>query len=80
MLYHASVTDNEDNRRPKDNSARSAARCATAETLMRLVGRISREDADELIRIIDECCGRVDADEWGSIQNPSREPLNQFGA
>lgn len=37
---------------------------ATAETLMRLMGRISREDADEIIRIIDDCCGRVDANEW----------------
>jgi hypothetical protein len=37
---------------------------ATAETLMKLMGRISREDADEMIRIIDECCGRVDANEW----------------
>jgi len=37
---------------------------ATAETLMKLMGRISREDADEMIKIIDECCGRVDANEW----------------
>jgi len=37
---------------------------ATAEALMRLMGRISREDADEMINIIDKCCGRVDANEW----------------
>ena len=37
---------------------------ATAETMMRLMGRISREDGDEMIRIIDECCGRVDPNEW----------------
>ena len=39
-------------------------RGATAETLMKLMGRISRTDADEMIRIIDDCCGRVDASEW----------------
>jgi hypothetical protein len=39
-------------------------RGATAETLMKLMGRISREDADEMIRIIDDCCGRVDTNEW----------------
>jgi hypothetical protein len=37
---------------------------ATAETLMRLMGRIRREDADEMIKIIDNCCGRVDTNEW----------------
>lgn len=37
---------------------------ASAETLMKLMGRISREDAEELTRIIDDCCGRVDANEW----------------
>jgi hypothetical protein len=37
---------------------------ATSETLMRLMGRISREDADEMVKIIDDCCGRVDANEW----------------
>jgi len=37
---------------------------ASAETLMKLMGRISREDADEMIRIINDCCGRVDASEW----------------
>jgi hypothetical protein len=41
-----------------------APRGATAETLMKLMGRISREDADEVIKIIDDCCGRVDANEW----------------
>jgi hypothetical protein len=41
-----------------------APRGATAETLMKLMGRINREDADEVIRIIDDCCGRVDANEW----------------
>jgi len=39
-------------------------RGATAEALMKLIGRISRKDADEMIRIIDDCCGRVDASEW----------------
>jgi hypothetical protein len=42
----------------------TATRGASAETLLRLMGRISREDADELIRIINDCCGRVDANEW----------------
>jgi hypothetical protein len=37
---------------------------ASAETLMKLMGRISRDDADEMIRLIDECCGRVDSNEW----------------
>jgi hypothetical protein len=37
---------------------------ATAETLMKMIGRISREDADELIRAIDEGCGGIDANEW----------------
>ena len=46
---------------PKDKSKPEGA---TAETLMKLMGRISREDADEMIRIIDECCGQVDANEW----------------
>ncbi len=39
-------------------------RGATAEALMKLMGRISRDDADEMIRIINDCCGRVDASEW----------------
>jgi hypothetical protein len=39
-------------------------RGATRETLLGLMGRISREDADEMIRIIDECCGRVDPNQW----------------
>jgi hypothetical protein len=37
---------------------------ASAETLMKLMGRISREDADEVIQIINGCCGRIDANEW----------------
>jgi hypothetical protein len=44
--------------------ATSRSRGASAEALMRLMGRISREDADELTQIIDDCCGRVDANEW----------------
>ena len=48
--------------RPRE--AASAERGATAETLMKLMGRISQEDADEMIRIINDCCGRVDASEW----------------
>lgn len=39
-------------------------RGATAETLMKLMGTINRDDADEMIRIINDCCGRVDASEW----------------
>lgn len=39
-------------------------RGATPEALMRLMGRISKDDADEMIRIINDCCGRVDASEW----------------
>ncbi|HXZ14133.1 MAG TPA: hypothetical protein VEG64_17235 [Candidatus Sulfotelmatobacter sp.] len=41
-----------------------AERGASAEALMKLMGRISREDADEMTRIIDDCCGRADASEW----------------
>jgi hypothetical protein len=48
--------------RPRE--AARTQRGAGAETLLRLMGRISREDADEMIRIIDDCCGRVDASEW----------------
>lgn len=48
----------------KEERTASKSRGASAETLMKLMGRINREDADELIRIIDDCCGRVDADEW----------------
>ncbi|HVB88028.1 MAG TPA: hypothetical protein VNK23_15310 [Candidatus Dormibacteraeota bacterium] len=47
---------------PGEETAKN--RGATAETLMKLMGRISREDADEMIRIIDDCCGHVDANEW----------------
>jgi hypothetical protein len=51
--------------RPAEGSqAREQARGASAETLLKLMGRISREDADELVKIIDNCCGRVDANEW----------------
>ena len=49
---------------PKEQAGASKSRGASAETLMKLMGRISREDADEIIRIIDDCCGRVDANEW----------------
>ncbi len=51
-------------KRPDAHEPGTAPRGATAETLMKLMGRISREDADEVIRIIDDCCGRVDANEW----------------
>jgi hypothetical protein len=47
-----------------ESSGHAQSRGATAETLMKLMGRISREDADEMMKIIDECCGRVDANEW----------------
>lgn len=48
----------------KHQTAASKSHGASAETVMKLIGRISREDADEMIRIIDDCCGRVDANEW----------------
>jgi hypothetical protein len=48
----------------KDEKPWAASQGASAETLVKLIGRISREDADEVIRIIDDCCGRVDANEW----------------
>ena len=48
----------------KAESGEGKSEGATAEALMKMMGRISREDADELIRIIDESCGRVDANEW----------------
>ena len=51
-------------RAPKEEAPATKSRGASAETLMRLIGRISREDADEIIHIIDDCCGRVDANEW----------------
>jgi hypothetical protein len=40
----------------------SAWRGALPETFMKLMGCISREDADEMMRIIDESCGRVDSE------------------
>lgn len=48
----------------KHQTPASKSHGASAETVMKLIGRISREDADEMIRIIDDCCGRVDANEW----------------
>jgi hypothetical protein len=48
----------------RPSEAARTDRGATAETLMKLMGSISREDADEMIEIIDDCCGRVDANEW----------------
>jgi hypothetical protein len=45
-------------------SAASHRKGATPEKLMRLMGRISREDAEEMVQIIDDCCGQVDASEW----------------
>jgi hypothetical protein len=51
-------------KQPDAREPGSAPRGATAETLMKLMGRISREDADEVIQIIDDCCGRADANEW----------------
>lgn len=56
--------ETEFNKVMKSTEAAIAGRGASAETLMRLVGSMSREDADELIRIIDDGCGRVDANEW----------------
>ena len=56
--------ETEYNKAPAGAESTSRARGASAEALMRLMGRISREDADELTRIIDDCCGRVDANEW----------------
>jgi len=56
--------ENEYNKAPKSEESASKSRGASAEALMRLMGRISREDADELTHIIDDCCGRVDANEW----------------
>lgn len=64
--YHALLdwyeTEYDKRRKPEDAGAKPEG--ATPETLMRLMGRISREDADEMIRVIDDCCGRVDASEW----------------
>lgn len=57
--YRTEYNSPQENREEKSNSEG-----ATAETLMRLMGRITREDADEMIRIINDCCGRVDANEW----------------
>ena len=51
-------------RAPEREMPNTKSRGASAETLLKLIGRISREDADEVIRIIDDCCGRVDANEW----------------
>jgi len=48
--------------RPKEDT--EAERGASGEALMKLMGRISRDDADEMIRIINDCCGGVDASEW----------------
>jgi len=43
--------------------ASEGSKGATAETPIRLMGRISQEDADEMVRIIiDDCCGRVPGD------------------
>lgn len=52
------------NRPAKDEQDPSKPRGAGAEDLLRLMGRISREDADEMIQIINDSCGRVDANEW----------------
>ncbi len=51
-----------DTQRNRRDAARP--RGATAETLMKLMGRISREDADEMIRAINDSCGHPDANEW----------------
>lgn len=56
--------ETEYNKRVKPEGTGTKPRGATAETLFKLMGRISREDADEMIRIINDCCGRVDANEW----------------
>lgn len=48
----------------KEKEEGNKPRGATAETLMNLMGRISRGDADEMIKIINDCCGRVDTNEW----------------
>lgn len=52
------------NKRTSPERAGADGKGATAETLMRLMGRIGRQDADEMVRIINDCCGRVDANEW----------------
>jgi hypothetical protein len=64
--YHSLIEwyQNEYKQKAATPVSTSKAKGATAETLMKLIGRISREDADEMIRIIDDCCGRVDANEW----------------
>ncbi|MFZ0523674.1 MAG: hypothetical protein WAL95_21780 [Candidatus Acidiferrales bacterium] len=61
-LLHWYETEYDRREKPEDAGAKSGG--ATPETLMKLMGRISREDADEMIRAIDDCCGRVDANEW----------------
>lgn len=60
LVWYATVYD----RQVKPAGASAKSRGATAEALMNLMGRISREDADEMIHIINDCCGRVDANEW----------------
>ena len=64
--YHALLdwyaTEYDKRTKPEDAGAKPQG--ATPETLMKLIGRISREDADEMTRAIDDCCGRVDASEW----------------
>jgi len=56
--------ETEYNKHGAEEEAATKSRGATAETLLRMMGSISREDGDELIRIIDDGCGRVDANEW----------------
>ncbi len=55
--------ENEYNRKELPKVARRT-RGATAEVMMKMMGRISQEDANELIQIINECCGQIDASEW----------------
>jgi hypothetical protein len=64
--YHELLAwyETEYGKEPEARVPGATPRGATAETLMKLMGRISREDADEVIRIIDDCCGRVDTNEW----------------
>jgi hypothetical protein len=43
---------------------------ATRSDMLKLIGRISREDAEDLIRIIDECCRQIDEEMWLDSPEP----------
>jgi hypothetical protein len=58
---------------------RKISKGAPVEVIVGLMGRIPLEDAQEMIRIIDECCGQIDDDLSIRFPDPQKKDFQPAG-